>query len=297
MKQLIIAKNKAYATGVTYKDLTQVPEGTLAMFNLSDGSLISTKATLKSSFAVVLGRGANKMPLHFPEVNLNTLTVEKATYQAGKKFTASLTVPTTEEGKEYTIVLSKCGTVFNERNLWSFTALAKNSLAADVAASLVKSINANSATSGVTATNTGGKVTVTAVEVGPDYNLYGADELMGIAPTEVTHGVPAQLDKAYIQDLASRCAAGKGFNYLSEDGKEIYPGYPEAVDSDQYVLYTLRFAVPRVAAKQRDEVVYQLLHIAVPVGAGAITTLDAIFGDVMSTSTLAGKGDVKLEIK
>ena len=78
--------------------------------------------------------------------------------------------------------------------------------------------------------------------------------------------------------MASRCAAGKGFNYTGEDGKEIYPGYPEVVSEDQYVLYTLRFAVPRASAKQRDEVVYQIVHIAVPVGAAAITTLDTIFG-------------------
>ena len=101
---------------------------------------------------------------------------------------------------------------------------------------------------------------------------------MGAALTDVTHGKKAVCDKAYIQDLASRCAAGKGFNYAADDGKELYPDYPEVVADDQYVLYSLRFAVPRVASKQRDEVVYQLVHIAVPVGSDAITTLDTIFG-------------------
>lgn len=297
MKQLIIAKNKAYATGVDYKDITLVPDGTLGFFDLKDGSLISTKANLTaaSAFAVVCGRGEDKMPLHFPEVNVKTLTVEKATYQPGAKFTASITVPTTEKFKEYSIILSKCGVVFNERNNWTYTALAKGTTAADVATALVKSINANTPTSGLKATSSGGKITVTAVEEGVDFNMQGADELMGVAVTDVTHGKPAMLDKAYIQDLASRCAAGKGFNYLGEDGAEIYPGYPEVVDADQYTLYTLRFAVPRVASKQRDEVVYQLLHLAIPVGSGAITTLDTIFGDVMSTSTLIARNDIAID--
>lgn len=296
MKQLIIAKNTAYGSGADYKDLTKLAEGSLALFNLADGSLISTKANLEAAFAfaVALGRGENKMPLHFPEVNVKTLDVQKAIYQAGKKFTASITIPATERGKEYTIVLAKVGTVFNERNTWTFTALAKDTTAANVAVNLIKSINANSITTNLTATNSGGKITVTSLVEGEDWNLIGADELMGVEPTDVTHGAKAELDKAYIQDLASRCAAGKGFDYT--DNAEIYPGYPEVVDADQYVLYTLRFAVPRVSAKQRDEVVWQLLHIAVPVGADAISTLDAIFGDVMKTQTLSSKGEQKVEV-
>ena len=79
-------------------------------------------------------------------------------------------------------------------------------------------------------------------------------------------------------DLASRCAAGKGFNYTAQDASEIYPGYPEEVEDTTYTMYTLRFAVPRVAAKQRDEVVYQIVHIVVPSAATVVTTLDTIFG-------------------
>ena len=64
--------------------------------------------------------------------------------------------------------------------------------------------------------------------------------------------------------MASRCAAGKGFNYTAEDAHELYPGYPETVADTTYILYTLRFKVGRSAAKQRDEQVYQIVHIAVP---------------------------------
>lgn len=278
MKQLIISQKKAYATEVTYNDITKVAEGTLAIFNLSDGSLVSKASDIKGNFAVVCGRATGKMPLHFPEVDAKSLTVEKAEYKAGTTFTGKITVPTTEKGKHYTVIIAKCGVVFHERNRWTYTSMAKSTTAADVAADIVKQINANSHTSGVKATNTGGAITITALEVGPNYNIIGADELTGVKPTEMTVGAPAMLDKAYVQDLASRCAAGKGFNYAADDGKEIYPGYPEVVDENSYTLYTLRFAVPRVAAKQRDEVVYQLLHIAVPTGSGSIATLDTIFG-------------------
>lgn len=277
MKQLFICKKTAYATAAAKAtDLTTVPEGTVALFSLSDGALLTAAPT--SNFSIVVGRATGKMPLMFPEVDVKSLQVTKASYEAGKTFTAKITVPTPEKGTHYTVVVVKKGTVFNERSNWTFTTMATSATAADVAKQIVSQINGNKYNLGVEASNTGGAITITALEAGKDFEVLGADGLSGVAPTEVTHGKKAELDKADIQDLASRCAAGKGFNYTGEDGKEIYPGYPEVVSEDQYTLYTLRFAVPRASAKQRDEVVYQIVHLAVPVGATAITTLDTIFG-------------------
>ena len=277
MKQLFIGQKKAYATSAAKStDLTTVPEGTIALFSLADGTLLTKAPTVNFSLAV--GRATGKMPLMFPEIDVKSLTVTKAIYEAGATFTAKITVPTPAKGTHYTVVVTKKGTVFNERNNWSFTTIATTELAADVAKQIVAQINGNKYQLGVTAKNSGGAITITATEKGKDYEVLGADGLMGVALTDVTHGKKAVCDKAYIQDLASQCAAGKGFNYTADDGKELYPGYPEVVADDQYVLYSLRFAVPRIASKQRDEVVYQLVHIAVPVGSDAITTLDTIFG-------------------
>ena len=279
MKQLLISQKKAYATSTAKStDLTTVPEGTVAMFDLATGALLTNAAKATGNFSIVVGRAAGKMPLMFPEVNLKTLEVTKATYTAPTTFTAKITVPTPTVGEHYTVIVTKKGTVFNERSNWSFTAMAKDTTAANVAKQIAAQINANKYQLGVKAEYTGGAITITAVEAGKDYEVLGADALLGVAPTEVTNGKKAVCDKAYIQDLASRCAAGKGFNYAADDGKDIYPGYPEVVDESQYVLYTLRFAVPRVAAKQRDEVVYQLVHLAVPVGSASIATLDVILG-------------------
>ena len=277
MKQLFICQKKAYATSTAKStDLTTVPEGTIALFSLKDGSLLSAAPT--SNFSIAVGRASGKMPLFFPEVDVKTLQVTKASYAAGATFTAKITVPTPVKGTHYTVAIVKKGTVFNERSNWTFTTIATTTTAADVAKQITAQINGNKYQLGVKAEYTGGAITITALEAGKDYEVLGADGLFGVAPTDVTNGKKAELDKADIQDLASRCAAGKGFNYLGGDGKGIYPGYPEVVDEEQYVLYTLRFAVPRVAAKQRDEVVYQIVHVAVPVGSGAITTLDTIFG-------------------
>lgn len=279
MKQLLISQKKAYATSTAkFTDLTTVPEGTVAMFDLKTGNLLTNAAKATNDFAIVVGRASNKMPLMFPEVNIKTLQVTKATYAAGTTFTAKITVPTPEKGTHYTVVITKKGTVFNERSNWTFTTMATTTTAADVAKQITAQINGNKYQLGVSASYSGGAITITASEVGKDYEVLGADGLIGVAPTDVTHGKKAVCDKAYIQDLASRCAAGKGFNYLGDDGKDIYPGYPEVVDENQYVLYTLRFAVPRVASKQRDEVVYQLVHLAVPVGSDSIATLDVILG-------------------
>ena len=279
MKQLLISQKKAYATSTAKStDLTTVPEGTVAMFDLKTGNLLTNAAKATGDFSIVVGRAAGKMPLMFPEVNLKTLEVTKATYAAATTFTATIAVSTPTVGEHYTVIVTKKGTVFNERSNWSFTAMAKTTTAADVAKQLTAQINANKYQLGVKAEYTGGAITITAVEAGKDYEVVGADGLMGVHVTDVTHGKKAVCDKAYIQDLASRCAAGKGFNYVADDGKDIYPGYPEVVADDQYVLYTLRFAVPRAAAKQRDEVVYQIVYLAVPVASPSLTEIDIILG-------------------
>ena len=276
MKQLILGKNKAYASAAKSTDLTSVAEGTIAMFKLSDGSLITGK--VDSDFSLVLGRKTNVTPIVIPEINFKTLTVEKSTNQPAKTFTAKMTIASAVAGKNYTIIVVKKGVVRHERNTWTATCMAKSTTVTDVAADLVKQFNASSETSGITASNSGGVITFTASVAGVDFDIVGADELTGVKPTAVTNGIPGILDKAYVIDLASRCAAGKGFNYTAQDASEIYPGYPEAVEDTTYTMYTLRFAVPRVAAKQRDEVVYQIVHIVVPSAATVVTTLDTIFG-------------------
>ena len=105
---------------------------------------------------------------------------------------------------------------------------------------------------------------------------------MGIAVTVTTHGLPAYGDAAYITDLANKAAADAGIEYTYRDTyTELYPTYPlnplkqpDSADAG-YTIFTLRFAVPR-EMKTRDEVVHQIVQIAFPTGAAAITTVETI---------------------
>lgn len=279
MKQLLIISNTTLNGGATApKDLSSMAKGAIGFYHLdNDTAWLSTAAT--KNFAIALGGGTKSNAFVIPEVDFSSLTLQKSTNQAASTFTAKVTISSVTAGKEYTIIIVKKGVVFHERNTWTATSYAKSTTVADVAADLVKQINASKETSGMTASNSGGVITFTAAQSGVDFEIVCADELTGVKPTAVTNGIAAILDKAYVEDLASRCAAGKGFNYTAEDAHEMYPGYPEAVADTTYTLYTLRFKVGRSAAKQRDEQVYQIVHIAVPSTAEALlTSLDTILG-------------------
>lgn len=279
MKQLLIVSNTTLNGGATApKDLSSMAKGAIGFYHLdNDTAWLSTAAT--KNFAIALGGGTKTNAFVIPEVDFSSLTLQKATSQAAATFTAKVTISSVTAGKEYTIIIVKKGVVFHERNTWTATSYAKSTTVADVAADLVKQINASKETSGMTASNSSGVITLTAAQPGVDFEIVCADELTGVKPTSVTNGIAAILDKAYVEDLASRCAAGKGFNYTAEDAHEMYPGYPETVADTTYTLYTLRFKVGRSAAKQRDEQVYQIVHIAVPSTAEALlTSLDTILG-------------------
>ena len=279
MRQLFIAGNVAYSSAATdTKKLDKLENGAIGIFD-STGKLVSAAlTTLKDYVTIALGR-KDKPHLIMDEVNLASLSVVKGEYSAATKFTAQMTIPEPVVGKDYTIILVKEGCVFNERSNWTFTERAvEGDTAETIANRIVKMAEANKVNNGVGASNAAGVITFTAAKAGVGYKVIGADAMIAVKPASVTEGVAAYGDKAYVQNLASEAAAGKGFNYTSRDGDtDIYPGYPEEVAADSYTIYTLRFANPR-KSKTRDEVVNQILQIAVPTGAGQIATLDTIFG-------------------
>ena len=278
MNQLFIAGNVAYPLAAA--DYMALANGAIGIFDKA-GALVSTALSGKKEFvSLVLGRGT-KQPLVIDEVDLKTLSVVKGAYVAATTFASTMTIPAPTVGKEYGIIVIKKGTVFNERNTWTFLELAKTGdTATTVAARIVKAIKANSASSGVTASNVAGAITITAVEAGVDYTVVGAEELFGVAPTApVTQGIAAYGDAKYVQTLASKAAAGKGFNYTYPEGVDIYPGYPESVPAASYTIYTLRFATSS-KARTIETPIPQIVQIAVPTGAAQIATLDTIFGIV-----------------
>lgn len=294
MKQLYIFTTTSAVITSDMTGLTAGDAGKIGFYHLDAPTTgIASTAALSKDFGFVIARGANKMPLRFPEVNFKSLQVTKSTYSndtEGATFSVTLTVPSPTAGTSYSVTLSKKGVVFNERNNWTFEHTATSTdTATTIAKALAVAINASSEGSGlkVATTPSSGDITISATTMGPDYAV-GIHNIPIKTSTTVTAGKPAMLDSEYMKDLASRCAAGKGFEYLAEDGKEIYPGYPESIPDDKgFTMWTLRFAVPRVSAKQRDEVVWQTVHIACPQSTkkSDITLLDTLLGITAPSSS------------
>lgn len=207
---------------------------------------------------------------------------------------------------EYGVVFIKRGAVPHERNTWTVQVTSQSDSASVVATALAKAINDKSnEIFAFQASASGAVVTATCLNAGEEWDIRFIDclEVLNGTPTytddsdstaspavpatfttgytigstvTVTYGRKAIGDKADIQDLASRCAAGKGFTDVYRDGDTIYPNYPETVEDTTYNVYTLRFRVGRDSAKTRDERVWQIVHVAVPVGATAASAIGTI---------------------
>lgn len=293
---LIVNKAKALNAGATTpNDLSTLQEGAIAFFELGGSEFLSAYPT--KNFGIALGRGANMPAFVIPEVDIDTLEIVKATPSIGKNFKAVITIPTVADGKTYTIILNKLGTVPHERMSWTATETIADgdttTTAANIATKLAKYFQ-NAAAAGsidVTVTVSGTTITFTGNDKNQGWTLVAGDALFGTPITDGTQGSETQQnaspvigDKAYIQKLAQKCAAGKGFNLLDTESRDIYPGYPEAVEdlvpnvsgTEGYAIYNLHFATGRKSGKQVDERVWQYVYIAVPVSGSAYSAIDAI---------------------
>ena len=261
-------------------------KGAIGFYKLSDTSAWAS-AALKEDFAIVLGRGADAAPLIIPEVDYDTLQVSVAKPTAAVAYQGTITIPTPTANDNYTLVLTKLGKHFNERTNYTVTTfipINKEVTANELAAELGKQLQDKAAFENlnIEVTVTGADIDIEGLVPGEAFALKAADGLFGESVSE-TPAVKATGDKAYIQDLASRGAAGKGFNDVYEDGPTIYPGYPEDVEDTTYDVITLRFAVGRKASKTRDERASQLVHICVPVGATDADTIATVLGVTLSS--------------
>lgn len=283
MKQLLIVNSaKALNAGITSTaDLSGLEEGAITFINPKSTTPISAKPT--ENFAIALGRANGQLPFMISEVDVKSLVVTKATPVTGVALKRTFTVPIITAGKEMGVMLIKKGSVPHERNTWTAVVTATGTPATDAAA-IKKAIDDKVLPFTVTVASA--KVTITAISTKDLWEVKLTDELRNVAFSttsgETADPVIPTGDKAYIEKLASMCAAGKGFNDTDYQGREFLPGYPETVENTTYNVYTLRFAVPRASAKTRDEVVNQLVHIAVPTtgsGASARTTaIETILG-------------------
>lgn len=278
MRQLLIVNSaKALgAGGATPNDLSKLEEGALLIHELGATTALTEAPT--KNFAIALGRPNGQMPFLIPEVDVATLNVTKATPTTGVNHKVQFTMPTPVVGKEYTLRFYRRGTVPHERNSWTVSITAKTTTAATEAKAFADMVNAKvSDKFRFNATVSTATVTITADDY-QGWSVVAVDGLAGVT-LSITEAVKPTGDKAYIQNLASFCAAGKGFTDTLANGHTTIPGYPETVENKTYYVYTLRFKVGRDASKTRDERVWQNVYVAVPTTSTIVTTLDKIFVD------------------
>ena len=310
MKQLLIVKSSAALNGGASapKDLSGMTEGAIGFFALDDYTAWLSSAPSKN-FGIALGGGDNKPAFVIPEVDVNTLRITKSPYAAGSAYAASLTLPSGTGGNNYTLVLVKLGTGINgDRYKWTQSVhvpAGQSMSGADIAKKLRDGFQAlvDAGAINVTIGGSSSSFTLTGA-VGDGWKLTAGDDLYGTTINETTKGVKTVGDKAYIQDLARQCAAGKGFTNTDLESQHIYPGYPEAVEDKHYTVFSLRFATGRLSSKQTDERVWQYVHIAVPEDSAALATITSILSNPtlpntpeevqdMIDETLAGKSYIE----
>ena len=271
MRQFILgAADVAYATGATPE---LAASGAVGFYYLKDGKLtVSAEgAEMKGEGAIVLGRtSAEGGPVILPFYN-NHFSFVKSSYKAANTFVAEFTIPNVTVMEDHSVIFIKKGIQFNERANWTATVHAyKTSETVNMIAKKIADYVNNNPLLGLTAVADAAKVTVTATKPGVDYELVPADALFGMKITYTTRGKAALNDAEGIKKLADMAAADAGIEYTYRDSYVyLYPNYPldplaQPKKTDYgFTVFTLRFAVPR-ATKTRDEVVHQIVQIAIP---------------------------------
>lgn len=290
MRQLLIVKsNTTLNNGVTDgRDLTSLQNGALVIYSLADYKPIT--AAPQTNFAIALGRPNGQAPFIISEVDFSTLRVEKAEHKAGTQFKFEFTVPTPVANTDYTIRLFKKGIVPHERNSWTvqYRTGATPCTAVQLASKLKTQIDAKlSDKFDITATVDQAKITLTANSAWEGMLIDGLVNSTAVTKTDF---IPAIGDKAYVENLAKFCAAGKGFNYTHSEGVDAIPGYPETAEDLNYTVYNLRFKVNRDSSRTLDMGIWQEVNIAVPESSAVKTSLDGIFFE-SEANTVAEDGE------
>ena len=274
-------------------DLTALTVGQLAFSALVNGqhTVDSDGTKIKDKGYIFLGKEDAKGGDVIVPIYKNNFSFTKMVYQAAGAYTGDFTIPAPTVGDDLTVVVVKKGVQFNERNKWTATMRVKYGQDASACAKeLTEQLNNNPA-SGVKAVAAAAKITITAVNKGEDYKIALGDDLFGVAVTE-TPAVTPLADANYIKDLAMKAAADAGIEYTYQDPANlIYPGYPlnplaqpDSVDAG-YTVFTLKFAEPR-EMKTVDQSINQIVQIALPTGATAITKVETILKAIAKVETI-----------
>lgn len=266
MKQLLIVTNSQYAN---FGDGSFLNNGSIAFIKSSmegkPNDVVFTKKPTEN-FSIILGRGNNQNFL-IPEVDINSLQKSFTNRPTGSNndpqqvnFEAIVTFPEIIPGNTYGIRIIKLGANVGERNTWTATydvPLGSTMSKTDLRDKLTKQFYGLHEC--INIDNNSDSITIHGV----DYTMWDVQLLdsMKQGSVSITQAENTVIDKAYLTNLASQCAAGKGYNYTDCGGTCLYS--PEDIPEGEYCLFTLRFQVGRNAGKTRDEKVWQTVHIAV----------------------------------
>lgn len=275
--------------------INKAPDGALGFYYIN-GCVPTVDVTGKlitDYGQIVMGRKSKDGgPIIIPFYNKD-FSYSKSTYSAAGTFSASFTVPEPVIMCDHTVIFTKKGIQFNERSNWtaSIHVFKDTETANQVATKIVNYINNNTATLGLTATvSAASAVTVTATEPAVDYEITMADALSGTNVSYGTRGKIGIADAEAIKKMANMAAADAGFEYTyMDDVHYLYPNYPLNPNTGtnttdvKYTVYTLRFAVPR-DVKTRDELVHQIVQIAIPTNALQIAVIDKVLDGIKSVA-------------
>lgn len=292
MRNFLLAGNvTAIAAGTP---IDKALAGALGFYYMKNGvPTVDTTGKLITGYGqIVMGRASKDGgPIIIPFYNKD-FSYSKSTYSPAGTFTAEFIVPEPVIMCDHTVIFTKKGIQFNERSNWtaSIHVFKDTETAKQVATKIANYINNNTVTLGLTAKASDASVTVTATEPAVDYEITMADALSGTTVTYTNHGEIGIADAEAIKKMANMAAADAGFEYTyMDDVHYLYPNYPlnpntgtNTTDAG-YTVYTLRFAVPR-DVKTRDELVHQIVQIAIPTGADQINTIGTILDGIKSVA-------------
>ena len=269
MRNFLIAQS--FATSA----IDALTKGALGIYDLSTGVPVAGVPKKSGLLALGCADGNRVLPIY-----KNKVSCTQSTYVEAKEFSQTVKVVSQSAVGDYTLIIAKKGVGFNERNKWTANVHVNDAAdtAATIATKLTKAINANSESSGVTATVSGDTITVTGA-LGVDYKLILADYLTASTLGAVTKGKAAINDAAYIKDLHAKAAADLGFNDVQQFTELLYKGYDidplagVAATDYGFDVVTIKFAEPR-ETRTVDEDILQIIQVAFPrTSTGANATL------------------------
>lgn len=297
MRNFLLAGNVEAIAASTAINKAQT--GALGFYYMNNGvpTVDITGKLITGYGQIVMGRASKDGgPIIIPFYNKD-FSYSKSTYLPANTFAAEFIVPEPVIMCDHTVIFTKKGIQFNERSNWtaSIHVFKDTETSEQVAAKIANYVNNNTATLGLTATvptttESTVSVKVTATKPAVDYEITMADALSGTTVTYITRGEIGIADAEAIKKMANMAAADAGFEYTyMDDVHYLYPNYPLNPNTGTnttnagYTVYTLRFAIPR-DVKTRDELVHQIVQIAIPTGASQINTMDAILAGIKSVA-------------